>query len=226
MDAEDAGRICVSPAPHHSFQLGPKQKVIAPPTVTRLHRYEWNSNWPRNVQWANGSAMRPDRPAQCLVCQGEGLCGLHLEGLCVCDGGETKSRQVRREFKFQRLRWICCSDKFELASSASRRLRRLCPPRSRVFSGKARGESDPLSAQGMWHVTFRFCFSVRCTGSRWHLLDYLTGFLPGLPPICATCVHWFYLCRYANVNIFTFMIERAVKFNVYLQKCFCSKKKK
>lgn len=128
MDAEDAGRICVSPAPHHSFQLGPKQKVIAPPTVTRLHRYEWNSNWPRNVQWANGSAMRPDRPAQCLVCQGEGLCGLHLEGLCVCDGGETKSRQVRREFKFQRLRWICCSDKFELASSASRRLRRLCPP--------------------------------------------------------------------------------------------------
>lgn len=68
--------------------------------------------------------MRPDWPAQCLVCQGEGLFGLHLEGLCVCvcDGGvggvETKNRQVRREFIFQRLRWICCTDKFELAERA------------------------------------------------------------------------------------------------------------
>lgn len=31
--------------------------------------------------------MRPDWPALCLVCQGERLFGLHLEGLCVYDGG-------------------------------------------------------------------------------------------------------------------------------------------
>lgn len=53
--------------------------------------------------------LRPDWPAQCLVCQGEGLFGLHLEGLCVSGrggGGETKNRQVRREFIFQRLRRV------------------------------------------------------------------------------------------------------------------------
>lgn len=84
--------------------------------------------------------MRPDWPAQCLVCQGEGLFGLHLEGLCVCDGGgvgvrmegvdevggggETKNRQVRREFIFQRLGWICCTDKFELAGERASELGR------------------------------------------------------------------------------------------------------
>lgn len=80
--------MCVRPSPSSSISARIQTKGYSPPTVTRLHRYEWNSNWPRNVQRANGSAMQPDWPALCLVCQGEGLFGLHLEGLCVCDGGE------------------------------------------------------------------------------------------------------------------------------------------
>lgn len=68
--------------------------------------------------------MRPDWPAQCLVCQGRGLVWPTSGGpVCLClwrrgGGVETKNRQVRREFIFQRLRWICCTDKFELAERA------------------------------------------------------------------------------------------------------------
>lgn len=70
--------------------------------------------------------------------------------VCVSDGGggKTKNRQVRRKFIFPRLRWICRTDKFELVSEASRRLRRLCPSVLGCFFGKARGESDPPSAWG------------------------------------------------------------------------------
>lgn len=78
------------------FQLGYKRRLL-PPTVTRLHRYEWNSNWVKNVQWANGSAMLAGWPALCLVCQGEGLFGLHQEGLCVSVTGGPRQRTGRSD---------------------------------------------------------------------------------------------------------------------------------
>lgn len=38
--------------------------------------------------------MLPGWPALCLVCQGEGLFGLHQEGLCVCDKGGRDKEQA------------------------------------------------------------------------------------------------------------------------------------
>lgn len=63
-------------------------------------------------------------------------------------GGETKNRRVRRKFIFQKQRWIYCTDEFEVASEASRGLRRLCASVLGCFFGKAWGESDPASTCG------------------------------------------------------------------------------
>lgn len=38
--------------------------------------------------------MPPGRPVLCLVCQGEGLFGLHQKGLCVCGSGDTDKDQA------------------------------------------------------------------------------------------------------------------------------------
>lgn len=38
--------------------------------------------------------MPPGRPALCLVCQGEGLFGLHQKGLCVCGCRDTDKDQA------------------------------------------------------------------------------------------------------------------------------------
>ena len=79
--------------------------VIACDCVSRPHRYEWNSNWVRNVWWANGSAMLPGWPVLCLVCQGEGLFGLHRKSLCLWLRQQT--RQVWHWFTFERLVCVC-----------------------------------------------------------------------------------------------------------------------
>lgn len=61
---------------------------LLPLTVPRLHRYEWNSNWVRNVQWANGSAMLPGWPALFSLPERVGcfppLTSVYLKSVHVC----------------------------------------------------------------------------------------------------------------------------------------------
>lgn len=176
MDVDGAGRMCVSPVPSSFISARIQTKGYSPPTVTRLHRYEWNSNWPRNVQWANGSALRPDWPAQCLVCQGEGLFGLHLQGLCVCGGGvggrdKEQAGQTRVHISEAAL------DLLHRQVRASERARPAgdwgvsVPPFSGVFLERLGVKVIRRRCGGTWHFTLkRFCFSVRRTGSAWLLL--------------------------------------------------------
>lgn len=70
------------------FHLECKQWLL-PLTVPRPHRYERNSNWVRNVWWANGRAML--WLASAVFSLREGLFGLHLKG-CVCGGDADKDQ--------------------------------------------------------------------------------------------------------------------------------------